>query len=109
MDNTDATVLEVVSTLNAKVAVYYYMKLLQSEFERQPDSKTVRDLIAELYQSQAFQALSAGVNPEEEFHKLFDYVQNINESYLRDPESRPKLVENRLNYFNKIPGFEKRD
>lgn len=108
VDCIDATVLIINSTFNAKITIYYYIKLLQSEFERLPDSKVVRFLIADLYQNQAFQALSVGTNPEEEFRKLFDFVQNINENYLRDAQSRPHLNRNRLQNISKIPGFDER-
>ena len=84
MNDIDATVLEIVSAFNAKITIYYFMKLLQSEFEREPSSKTTRQLIENLYRNQAFQAIAVGRNPEEAFQGLFTLVQHVNEMYLRD-------------------------
>ena len=84
VNDIDATVLEIVSSFNAKITIYYFMKLLQSEFERDPSSKTIRQLIEKLYCHQAFQAIAVGRNPEEAFQGLFALVQRVNEMYLRD-------------------------
>jgi len=67
VNDIEATVLEILSTFNSKITIYYFMRLLQSEFEREPSSKTVRQLVEKLYCNQAFQAIAVGRNPEEEF------------------------------------------
>lgn len=104
----DAAVIEIVASLNAKITIYYFMKLLQSEFERLPNSNTIRGLIAELYQNKSFQALSVGSNPEEEFGTLFGLVKHVNENYLRDALTRPHLNKARFQMIARIPGFEER-
>ena len=45
---TDGQVSEITNQLNVKIAIYYFIRIVQAEFARCPDSKVLRDVIKRL-------------------------------------------------------------
>ena len=69
-----------IGQVDAKIAIFYYLRLLTSEYSRDSSSKRLRKLIAEIYQNDKFGKIAcANSKHKVDLDELFVKINTLNE------------------------------